>query len=106
MIENESAQTAPLVPPAAAATPMPGMKLDTPTRLKLARGIIDRTCQETGAGYLLIMFVPGTDLVLRSFKGLDSPEECAATVAEVAGLLQPHVDAMKAGAPKPKHNDV
>jgi hypothetical protein len=77
--------------------------LDPVTRLKLARGILDQTADATGAGYILIMLVPGTDLVLRSFKGLDSPEECVAAAAEVAGMLQQHVNKLKSGQ-KELHN--
>lgn len=85
------------------ATPLPA--LDTITRLKLARSILDKTVDETGAGYLLIMFLPGTDTMLRSFKGLDTPEECVAAVAEVAGMMQAHADTLKPGATPPaKHN--
>lgn len=87
--------------------PIPiGQPLDTVTRLKLVRNIVDRTCIETGAGYLLIMFVPGSDMMLRSFRGLDSPEECIAAAAEVAGMLRPHVERLTGAAPKPKMNDV
>lgn len=82
----------------------PLLALDTPTRLKLARSIVDRTCTETGAGFVLIMFVPGTDLVLRAFRSLDTPEECIAAAAEVAGMLKPHVDQLTGKAPKPLHN--
>lgn len=82
------------------------IQLDTVTRLKLARSILDRTCIETGAGFVLIMFVPGTDMVLRAFRGLDSPEECIAATAEVAGMLKPHVDQLTGKSPKPLHNDV
>lgn len=82
------------------------VQLDTPTRLKLARSILDKTCIETGAGYVLVMFVPGTDIMLRAFRGLDTPEECIAAAAEVAGMLKPHVDQLTGKAPKPLHNDV
>lgn len=82
------------------------VQLDTLTRLKLARSILDKTCIETGSGYVLLMFVPGTDTMLRSFRGLDTKEECVAAVGEVAGMLKPHVDQLEAKAPKPLHNDV
>lgn len=87
----------------AVASPIP---LDTVTRLKLARSIVDRTCTETGAGFVLIMFVPGTDTVLRAFRGLDTPDECIAVTAEVAGMLKPHMDQLTGKTPKPLHNDV
>lgn len=83
-------------------------QLSVPERLKLARGILDRTCTENGAGYVLLMFIPGTDMVLRSFRGLDTPEECAAAVQEVATLLGQHAGQLKAQATngaKPLHND-
>ena len=103
MMENESQPT-----PRAPAEPF-GVTLDTPTRLKLARAILDKTCIETGAGYLLIMFVPGSDLVLRSYKGLDTAAECQAAVNEVVALLRPVAQRMAAqqqsNAPKPLHND-
>lgn len=79
--------------------------LDTPTRLKLARGILDQTCVETGAGYVLIMFVPGTDLVLRSYRGLDTPEECTAAIVELGGMLKAHAERLTQSA-KQLHNDV
>lgn len=74
-------------------------------RLKLARGILEKTCDGVGAGYLLIMFLPGTDLMLRSFKGLDTPEECVAAAAEVAGMLKPHVDRLTGKTPTPIGNE-
>lgn len=81
------------------------IELDTITRLKLARSILDKTCIETGAGFVLIMFVPGTDTVLRAFRGLDTPEECIAAASEVVAMLRPHVDQLTGKAPKPLHND-
>lgn len=68
--------------------------LPTEQRLKLARSILDRTCIECGAGYVLLMFVPGSDQVLRAFRGLDTPQECIAAAAEVAGMLKLHIDAL------------
>lgn len=65
--------------------------LDTPAKLRLARGILEKTCETTGAGFLLFMFVPGTDLVMRSFRGLDSPEECVAMAKEVSAILRQHL---------------
>lgn len=78
--------------------------LDDVTRLKMARGILDQTVDAVGAGYILIMFKPGTDMMLRSFKGLDTPEECVAAAAEVAGMMQRHAATLKPGAPKALHN--
>lgn len=78
--------------------------LDNITRLKMARGILDQTVDAVGAGYLLVMFVPGSDVVLRSFKGLDTAEECAAMVAEVGGMMNQKIGQLKAGTPAPKHN--
>lgn len=80
--------------------------LDTPTRLKLARKIVDDTCHVTGAGYLLIMFVPGSDLVMRSHYGLDTPEECQACVNEVAGLLGAHAGTLAKKLSHEKANDL
>lgn len=70
--------------------------IDAISRLKSARAILDRTVDVTGAGYLLIMFVPGTDIVMRSFKGLDSKSECIAAAAEVAGMMQNQIELFKA----------
>lgn len=81
------------------------VQLDTETRLKLARSILDRTCTETGAGFVLVMFVPGTDIMLRAYRGLDTPEECVAAVAEVAGMLKPRVDQLTGKTAQPLHND-
>lgn len=78
--------------------------LDTPTRLKLARDILEHTCRETGAGFVLVMFVPGTDLVMRSFRGLDTPQECVSASREVVNLLTNHA-AQLAAKVQPKHND-
>lgn len=78
--------------------------LDDVTRLKMARGILDQTVDAVGAGYILIMFKPGTDMMLRSFKGLDTPEECVVAAAEVAGMMQRHAQSLKPGAPKALHN--
>ena len=83
----------------------PAIQLDTEMRLKLARSILDKTCIETGAGYVLLLFVPGTDMMLRSFRGLDTPAECVAATREVAMLLKPHVQALLAQQPKPLMND-
>jgi hypothetical protein len=59
-------------------------------RLRAAREEIDRTCRMTGAGYLLVMFVPSTDMVMRSFAGIDSVEEAKALANEVIILMARH----------------
>lgn len=77
---------------------MPVDKLPVAERLKLARGIIDKTCTESGAGYLLLMFVPGSDMVMRSFHGIDSRDECRAVSNEVIMLMAKHAETF----PKPE----
>ena len=74
--------------------------LDTPAKLRLARNVLEKTCEATGAGFLLFMFVPGTDTVMRSFRGLDTPDECIAMAKEVVALMRQ--EAFRLDALKPK----
>lgn len=88
--------------------PAGAVQLDTATRLKLARGIMERTCMETGAGFVLMMFVPGTDLVLRSFRGLDTSDEALAAAREIVTLLGNHAAELakqQSTGVKPLHNE-
>ena len=57
---------------------------------------------------MLIMFVPGTDTVLRSFRGLDTPEECIAAIKDTAQLLTTHANNLAEKAAKQQkelHNE-
>lgn len=74
-------------------------KLDAVQRLKLARGILDETCTAVGAGYLLVMFVPGSDNVMRSIHGIDTKEEAQALLNDVVAFVSQH--AQKIQPPQP-----
>lgn len=79
--------------------------LDAHEKMKLARGILDRTACESGAGFVLIMWVPGSDQIYRAYRGVDSVEECILLSGDVAGLLAKRAEELKANQPKPLHND-
>jgi len=98
---SEANQPTPEVPQA----PVISMPLTAEQRMRLARGILDRTCIEVNAGYLLVMFLPGTDLMLRSFRGLDTPLECVAASKEVTALLAAHIKTLTGEEPKALHNE-
>jgi hypothetical protein len=68
------------------------LELDTPTHLKLVRHIFDETIRDCNAGYLLVIFIPGTDTVLRSFHGVDTPQECVALSRDVVTMMTEHAN--------------
>jgi hypothetical protein len=74
--------------------------------LKLARAKFEKTLASVGAGHLLFVFLPGSDMMLRSFHGLDTSEECIAMAREVATLMRQEVARIEsAKPPKGKTNE-
>ena len=67
-------------------------QLDIHTRMTLARRLLDTTAVESGAGYLLVMWVPGSDKIYRSHHGVDTPQEAVALLRDVTDLMKARIN--------------